>query len=112
MSIEFRIDGLEDALRKIDEMKQGLTLPYLDFWCKRISNEVRLNTSDELGGNFLLEVTLSEAQNPRFDFRSPPELLEITINIIRKYLNEMPITTRALFKNLIKIIQSKKKESE
>ena len=108
MSIEFKIDGLEDALRKINEIKQGLTLPYLDFWCKRISNEVRLTTSDELGNAFILEVELNETQNPEFKFSSPPELIDTTVGIIRNHLNEMPITTRAVFERLIEVILKKK----
>lgn len=112
MSIEIKIDGLEDALRRIDEMQQGLTLPILDLWCKRISNEVRLNASDELADKFLLEVTLDETQNPRFEFRSPQELIETTVNIVGNYLNAMPITTRALFEHLIEVIQSKKKQGK
>ena len=107
MSIDFKIDGLDGALRKIEEIKEGLTLPYLDFWCKRISNEVRLNSSNERGENFRLAVTLDEDQNPRFEFSSPPELIETTISTIRNYLDEMPITTRALFEKLIEVIQTK-----
>lgn len=110
MSIEFRIDGLDDALRKIDEMQKGLTLPYLDFWCKRISNEVRLKSPNELDDSFLLEVTTDESQNPQFNFRSPPEIIDLTVITIRDHLNEMPITTRALFDNIIRVLESKKRE--
>ena len=110
MSIEFRIDGLDDALRRIDEMQKGLTLPYLDFWCKRISNEVRLKSAIELDDGFLLEATIDENQNPQFNFRSPPETIDLVITTIRDYLNEMPITTRALFDNMIRVLESKKQE--
>jgi len=112
MSIEFKIDGLDDVLRRISEIQQGLTLPYLDFWCKRISNEVRLNASDELGNAFVLEVELDESQNPKFEFSSPPELIDKTIDIIRNYLNDMPITTRAIFENLVEVIMSKKTKDD
>lgn len=112
MSIEFKIDGLDNALRKISELQQGLTLPYLDFWCKRISNEVRLNESDVLGNAFVLEVDLNESQIPEFKFSSPPELIDKTIEIIRNYLNEMPLTTRALFENLVKAIISRKTKDD
>jgi len=110
MGIEFRIEGLEDITRKIEEMQRGLTFPYLDFWCKRISNDVRLNTSEELSERFVLEVLPNKDQNPQFHFNSPIELISLTVQIIKKYLNEMPITTRALFERLIQEIQKSQKD--
>lgn len=112
MSFEFRINGLEELNRKIDEMQKGLTLPYLKFWCERITNDVKLNSIEELSERFTLDVFLDEDENPQFNFSSPPELIPLTVDSITNYLNDMPITTKALFETLMNIIEKARNEQQ
>lgn len=112
MGFEFRINGLEELERKIDEMQKGLTLPYLEFWCERISSDVKLNSTEELGERFTLEVFLGEDENPQFKFNSPPELVQLVIDSIKNYLNDMPITTKALFETLLNVIEKEWNEQQ
>ena len=110
MSFGIRIDGIDDAISKIEELQKSLSLEDLDFWCKRISNDVKLKAQNDLGERFKLEVALNERQNPKFELSFPPELTELVIDVIRSYLSEMPIITRRLFEEIIRTIQKGKEE--
>lgn len=112
VSFSIKIDGIDKAIAEIEKIRKSLYLEDLDFWCKRISNDVKLRAQNDLGERFKLEVALNEKQNPKFDLSFPPELTEIVTDTIRSYLIEMPITTRGLFEEVIKTIQKGKKEEK
>src|SRR4030067_2611109 len=104
MSFGIRIDGIDDAISEIEKIQKSLCLEDLDFWCKRISNDVKLKGQNDLGEKFKLEVALDEKQNPKFEISFPLELTELVTDVIRSYLSEMPIITRGLFEEIIKTI--------
>lgn len=107
MSFNFRIEGLDEAIKEIEKLQKGTSLEYLELWCSRISNDVKLRASDEDIKSFIFDAKLGEDNNPQFELNFTEGIGGLLIDIIKGYLSEMPITTRVVFEKLINIIEKK-----
>jgi len=110
MSITIDIDGIDKLKRELESMEQGLKFEAIDFWCKRIVNDIKLNTSLETAERLVMEAVPNADGNVEIKFSSPPELISLVGETIRRYLPDMPITTRAFFRKFIEIVEEKAKE--
>lgn len=105
MSFDIRIEGLDELSKEIKKAKEGLSLEYLTSFCNRISNDVRLRAPEKLTESFTFNVKLSKEGNPQLELDCTEELGGILIDAIKEHLNEMPITTRAFFEQVIDVIE-------
>jgi hypothetical protein len=112
MSFGIRIDGVENAINEIEKMKRSLGIDDLDFWCKRISNDIKLKAQNDAGEKLNLEISLDEKENPNIHLSFMPELTELIIEVITNYLIEMPQITRGIFEGIIKTVQQRKEEAK
>ena len=105
--MSFRIDirGLDKLKRELESLEQGLTVETIDFWCRRILNDVRLKTDDELANSLVLESRKTSNGEVEILFSSPQELINSIIETSKLYLPEMVITTRVFFEKFIEIIK-------
>jgi len=110
MSIRIDIDGLDRLKRELESMEQGLKLETIDFWCKRILNDVKLKFSTETVERLVMEAIPSPNGNFEIKFSSPPEFVSSVEESVRKYLPEMPITTKAIFDKFLEILVENVKE--
>jgi hypothetical protein len=109
MSIRIDIDGLDSLKKELVSMERGLKFETIDFWCKRIANDVKLKAPADLAERLLIEAVPNAEGNLEIKFSSPLELVSLIVEIVKMYLTEMPITTRALFEKVIRIIEEKEK---
>lgn len=110
MSIRIDIDGLDKLQRELESLERGLKFETIDFWCKRIVNDVKLKTPADLAERLVMEAVPNAEGNIEIKFNSPSELVGLVGEIVRGYLTEMPITTRALFEKFMEIVEEKEKE--
>lgn len=54
-----------------------------------------------------METMFSTNGNVEIKFGFPPELVSLTVEVIRRYLSDMPITMRVFFKKLIDNVEEK-----
>lgn len=107
MGFDIRIDGLDNFARELEKLNQGLSDQELNFWCERISNEIKLNAPEGLGESLVMKVSLNAELTPELELSYHPTLGELIISTIQIYLNQMPMTTQAFFSKVIEIIQEK-----
>ena len=110
MSIKIDIEGLDKLKRQLDEMKQGLKIDTIEFWCKRIVNDVKLNSETESSERLVMEAVPKADGNMEIKFSSPKELIRLVVDKTRQYMPEMPLTTRAFFEKFVEVIEEKDKE--
>lgn len=104
MSFGIKIDGLGDLIDELERMQDGLKPEQIDFWCKRISNDVRLKAPDQ-SKDLVMEVVTDEQGNPSIKLSYLPKLKDLLIQTVKGYLDQMPTTTKAIFEKLIETIE-------
>ncbi len=108
--MSIRIDGIDKAVNDLERIKKSLTFDDLDFWCKRITNEIKLIAQNESGEKFQLSVSIGDGDNPNINLSYMPDIADLVIETIAKYLIEMPILTQAIFEGIAKTVKQKKEE--
>lgn len=102
---DIKITGFDEAIKKLDNMAYGLTEKGLNEYCDRIKNDTYTKCDLKKG-----EITLQAKKigdNITIDFKVNGSKLECVKKAIQSNLNNMPITTKALFDQLIKSINKK-----
>jgi hypothetical protein len=110
MSIKIDIEGLDKLKRQLDEMEQGLKIDTIECWCKRIVNDVKLNSATESGERLVMEAVPKADGNMEIKFSSPKELIRLVVDKTKQYMPEMPLTTRVFFGKFVEVIEEKDKE--
>lgn len=109
VGFEIRIEGIKELERDLKRMEEGLSLPVLKKWCKRITNEARINSPEGLGEEIQLDAIKTGLNNFDIKFKAPKETIPYVKSSIRRNLMQMPITTRGLFEQLLKQIEEREK---
>jgi hypothetical protein len=110
MSIKIDIEGLDKLKRELEDMEQGLKIETIDFWCKRIVNNVKLTSSTETSERLVMDAVPNADGNIEIKFSSPSELVGMVVETTGRYLAEMPLTTRAFFERFIEVVKDRAKE--
>lgn len=106
MGIGIKIDGIDGLIDELERMQDGLNPEQIDFWCKRIANDVKLKAPEDQAKDFVMEASVGEQQNPNIKLSYLPSLKDLLLQTIRSYLDQMPITTRGLFEQIIKTVEN------
>lgn len=109
VSFEIKIEGLDELERELKKIKGGLSLPILKKWCRKISNEARINSPEGLGEEIQLDAIKTGLNKFDIKFKAPKEAIPYIKSSIRRNLTQMPITTRGLFEQLLKQIEQREK---
>jgi len=102
MSFDYRSQGIDGL---IDD-QGGVSIGEIDFWCKRITNDVKLKAPDDQANDFMMEVRVGLRQNPDIKISYLPSLQELLLQTIKNYVDQMPLTTRTVFEDLITSIEN------
>jgi len=111
MSISIDIDGFDKLKRELESLERGLSFETIDFWTNRLLNDVKLTGPPNLVEQVEIKAIRNSEGNIEIEFHSPLELIEIIIETVRKYLSEMPLTTRVFFEKFIEVVENKAKVS-
>ena len=105
----FKIDisGLEEAEQDLQEMIEGLTERGLNEWAAKVLEEARSHIPVESRDSVQL-VFSKEGKKIDTRFRAPTEYVGFVKQAIETYLEQMPITTQQLFRELLERIQKRK----
>lgn len=110
MSIKIDIEGLDKLKRELESLEQGIKIDTIEFWCKRVVNDVKLSSATEVSERLVMDAVPKADGNIEIKFSSPPELIGLVGDTIRRYMPEMPLTTRAFFGKFIEVVEEKAKE--
>ena len=105
MSFRIDIKGLEELQRTLEELREGLTLPTLNRWCRKIESEAKISCPQEYRESIRLTVVQIGADKFDIEFKASKGALSSVKQAIRANLPIMPLTTKALFEVLLKKIE-------
>lgn len=111
MSFDIEIKGLEELQRELKRMQEGLTVPTLNQWCKRIEHQARMNCPEEYKESISINAVHREPNIFDIELKAAKETLPHIRDAIQQNLSSMPITTRALFEVLLKDINHRMQEN-
>lgn len=106
---DIKIDGLDEAIKKLDDMAHGLSEDGLNKYCDKIKEDAYKDC--EIEKDELKLQARKVGDDITIDFNVNGSKLECIKDKIQQNLNSMPITTQALFEQLIKSIEKKILES-
>jgi hypothetical protein len=102
---DIKITGLDEAIKKVENMAHGLTEKGLNEYCDKIKDDIYTKCNLKKG-----EVKLEAKKNGdniTIDFNVNSSKLTCVKSAIQTNLTHMPITTKAFFEQLIKSIDKK-----
>jgi len=107
LPFDIEIKGLKELQRELERMQEGLTVPAVDQWCKRIEAQAKLNCPEQYRES--ININAVHAGPGRFDIqlKAAKEALPYVRDAIRTNLSSMPITTRALFEVFLKNVEQR-----
>ena len=105
MSFRIEIKGLEELKRTLEELQEGLTVPTLNRWCKKIESEAKISCPQEYRESIQLTTVRVGADKFDIEFKASKGALSSVKQAIRANLHIMPLTTKALFEVLLKRIE-------
>jgi len=103
--IKIDLGGIKKA---IEEIEEGLKPETIRKWCRKVGELAR----KECGGD--VSFTPREAKPGRFEIvarRGDTVELDCLIGVIEESLHRMPVTTRALFEELLRDLYRKQSNS-
>lgn len=107
--MSFRIDvdikGLDELQRTLEELQEGLTLPTLNRWCRKIESEAKTNCPQEYRESIQLRAVRISVDKFDIEFKASERALPSVKEAIRTNLRLMPLTTKALFEVMLKKIE-------
>ena len=105
LSFSIDIKGLKELQRTLEELQEGLTVPTLNRWCRKIESEAKTNCPQEYRESIQLRAVRIGADKFDIEFKSSKGALPSVKKAIRTNLRLMPLTTKALFEVLLKKIE-------
>jgi hypothetical protein len=105
LSFHIEIKGLEELQRTLEELQEGLTLPTLNRWCKKIESQAKISCPQEYRETIQLTAVRVGANKFDIEFKASKGALSSIKQAIRANLHLMPLTTKALFEVLLKNIE-------
>jgi len=111
----FRIDvdvkRLDEIKRKLDELREGLTLHGLQHWAKEIEVAARglaaARSSEEVKESIHIEVAEVEPKKFEVKASTKEEALSLIAEATQNKLPEMPVTSRSIFKAFLDQVEKK-----
>ena len=112
MSIEIR--GLDKFSKKLEELQEGLTLPGLQHWAKKVEQQActlaiasTRASLDDIRENINVDVEEIEPEKYQIKAKTKQEFLQYIKEAIITTMDQMPLTTKALFEAFLKQIEKK-----
>lgn len=105
MSFRIEIKGLEELQKTLEELQEGLTLPTLNRWCKKIESQAKISCPQEYRESIQLTAVRVGTRKFDIEFKASKGALSSVKQAIRANLHLMPLTTKALFEVLLKKIE-------
>ena len=102
---DIKITGLDEAIKKLDDMAHGLTEKGLNEYCNKIKQDTY--TKCDLKKDEIKLEAIKIGDKINIDFKVNGLKLNCVKLAIQENLISMPITTRALFEQLLKSIEEK-----
>ena len=102
---DIKITGLDEAIKKVEDMAYGLTEKGLNEYCNKIKADTY--TKCNLKKDEIKLQAKKIGDKITIDFNVNGSKLKCVKSSIQKNLTGMPVTTRALFEQIIKSIDKK-----
>ncbi len=110
MGIRIEVRGLEETQRKLEDMKEGLTLEGLQRWAKQIEAQAKALPDARVtqDARDSIHVDVFEVAPRRFDvkLRCKREALPLIAEATKVTLLRMPVTSRAIFKAFLSKVEN------
>ncbi len=109
MAFDIKIEGLDEAIRKLEEMKRGLEPDVFAQWVNTIEKTAKEICQDP----DCKRITFKPVGDLRIDIRlADSSAVNCVIQAIQKHMSSMPLTTRAFYQEVIKQLESRKNNTK
>lgn len=104
MAVDFRVSGLDEAVRRISEVEKGLDTEELSRWAIKIESDAKRKAGRSQA---MVKITVEPMETNSHDlqFSYTPDTVRFLLEAMHENLSSMPSTTKLFFGEALKELE-------